>query len=66
MDFQMDPEMDLARMILMDPWQKKAVQGPFEVHIDQFLKIDLYTMERLKCTSLFEVNLKFGSGGRAF
>ena len=65
MDFQMDPETDLARMILRDPCKTKAVQGPLEVHIDKFLKIDLYTMEKLKFTSLFEINQTFGSRGLA-
>ena len=37
MDPQMDSKFDPARLILKDPCQVKALQGPSKVQIDQFL-----------------------------
>ena len=36
LDPQMDPKIDPARLILGDPCKEKTLQGPFNVHIDQF------------------------------
>ena len=33
---QIEPEMDLVRLILGDPCQKKAHNGPFKVGLNQF------------------------------
>ena len=48
MDPQMGPKIDAARLILEDPCQLKALQGPSKVQIDQFLFIDLKTTNKLK------------------
>ena len=66
MDPKMDPKMDPARQISGDPWQKRALQGPFRVQSDQFFQIDLKTTDKLKFTAWFEVNPTFGSGDIRF
>ena len=38
MDPQMDPKIDPAGLILVDPCRLKALQGPSKVQIDQFLR----------------------------
>ena len=59
MDPQMDPRIDTARLILGDPCQLKALQGPSKVQIDQFF-MDLKTTDKLKYTACFEVNWTSG------
>ena len=61
MDPQMDPKIDPARLILEDPCQLKALQGPSKVQIDHFF-IDLKTMDKLKNTAWFEINQTLGCG----
>ena len=61
LDPQMNPTMDPARLISGDPWQKRALQGPFMVQTDQFFYIGLSTKDKLKFTAQFEVNPTFGS-----
>ena len=56
---QMDPKIDPARLILEDPCQLKALQGPSKVQIDQFC-IGLKTTDILKNTAWFEANQKSG------
>ena len=57
---QMDPKIDPARLILGNPCQLKALQGPSKVQINHFFFIDLKTTDKLKNTAWFEVNRTFG------
>ena len=66
MDPKMDPKMDPARQISGDPWQKRALQGPFMVQTDQYFQIGLQTTDKLKFTAWFEVNPTFGSRDISF
>ena len=50
-DPQMDPKIDPARLILGNPCQLKALQGPSKVQIDHFFFIDLKTTDNLKNTA---------------
>ena len=61
MDPQVDPKIDIARLILKDPCRLKAPQGPSKVQIDDFLFIDLKTTDKLKNAAWFEVNPTIGS-----
>ena len=58
MDPKMDPEMELLMLILGDPCQRKALQGHFKVHIDQYLYVDLQKTEKLKFTAWFDIQFQ--------
>ena len=54
--------MDPAKLILGDPWGKRALQGHSMVQIGHFFYIDLLITDKVKFTAWLEVNLTFGSG----
>ena len=60
-DPQMDPEINPARLILEDPCQIKALQGPCDVHIDLFFLHRPLDNVKLKFTTWFQINPTFSS-----